>query len=193
MERLIRYLLPFLSLWALYAIFDFFSRNGFFALLQQSIKDRTLPETEEPLKTDITGLRFLDEFLASLTPFFWPAINGSMPGLSLHVLNFLGALAAAWVLVYLESLRVANQYRLVMLWVWSPLVFQCLCARLLEVTEEDPDSVQCLNIWHDGSDNVLCTDDADLSYTPSLHVTNRISTLSGQYCYFSAQTKSHTI
>jgi hypothetical protein len=115
MEKLIKFILPFLSLWAVFAIFDFFYRNSFIALLQQSFTDRTLPETEEPLRTDIIGLRFPDEILAFLTHLYWPATDGSMPGLSLHGLNFLGAGAASWVLVFLESLRVAYQYRLVML------------------------------------------------------------------------------
>ncbi len=115
MERLIKYVLPFLSLWAAYAIFEFSSRNGFFGLLQEAIRDHALPETEEPLSTDITGLRFLDEILASVIPFFWPVTDGNMPGLSLHGVNFLGAVAASWVLIYLESLRVANQYRFVAL------------------------------------------------------------------------------
>ncbi|KLJ13428.1 hypothetical protein EMPG_11618 [Blastomyces silverae] len=110
----IRYLLPLLSLFAVYSIFIFSYQNGFISMLQHVIADGVLPETDERLRTDITGVPALDQLLANLIPFFWPAVDGSSPSATLYGLKFSGAIGGLWSLVLLETFRTRNKSFLVL-------------------------------------------------------------------------------
>lgn len=100
--------LPLLSVFALYAIFYFAEINGLNHLAQGAITAKTLPGTNEPLRTIYTGIEPVDNVLAALTTFFWPATDGSNPTLTLHSIAFSGTFGAAWTLVTLESWRRGN-------------------------------------------------------------------------------------
>ncbi|KAL1955690.1 hypothetical protein VTO42DRAFT_8162 [Malbranchea cinnamomea] len=104
-----------LSAWAVYAIFVFSVRNGFFAQLQHAIDTRSIPPSEVSLQSKYTGILALDELLLRLVPFFLAIVDGSSPGLSLHSFNFTGALAGLWTLVCLESSRKGNRGKLIAL------------------------------------------------------------------------------
>lgn len=111
----IRLVLPLLALFAIYALFVFSTLNGFFFLLQNSIANRKLPDCDEPLRTNYTGIGYLDYVLTNLGPFFWPAISGNSPGMSVYLLGLLGPVGAAWVLLNLEGWRRGNAGKLVAL------------------------------------------------------------------------------
>jgi hypothetical protein len=102
--------LPLLSVFALYAIFYFAEINGLNHLAQEAITAKTLPGTNEPLRTVYTGIAPVDNVLAALTTFFWPATDGSNPTLTLHSIAFSGTFGAAWTLVTLESWRRGNAW-----------------------------------------------------------------------------------
>lgn len=102
--------LPLLSVFALYAIFYFAEINGLNHLAQGAITAKTLPGTNEPLRTIYTGIEPVDNVLAALTTFFWPATDGSNPTLTLHSIAFSGTFGAAWTLVTLESWRRGNAW-----------------------------------------------------------------------------------
>ncbi|KAL2391327.1 hypothetical protein RJ035_000363 [Blastomyces gilchristii] len=104
----IRYLLPLLSIFAVYSIFIFAHRNGFISMLQHAIADGILPETDERLRTDITGVHALDQLFANLIPFFWPVVDGGSPSATLYGLKFSGAIGSLWSLVLLETFRAGN-------------------------------------------------------------------------------------
>ncbi|OJD19282.1 hypothetical protein AJ78_00731 [Emergomyces pasteurianus Ep9510] len=78
-------------------------------MLQKTIADGTLPETDERLRKDLTGVDALDQLLANLIPFFWPLVDGSSPTTSLYGLNFAGAIGGLWSLVLLETFRTGNK------------------------------------------------------------------------------------
>jgi hypothetical protein len=105
-----RVVLPLLSAFALYAIFYFAEINGLNRLAFEAIATKTLPGTNEPLRTVYTGIAPVDEVLAALTIFFWPATDGSNPTLTLHSVAFSGTFGAAWMLVTLESWRRGNAW-----------------------------------------------------------------------------------
>jgi hypothetical protein len=116
MTGLIKYSLPLLSAWAIYSIFFFSYANGFIELLQQTIANGILPGTKnQPLKTSFTSIAAVDRMLTSVTPFFWPLIDGSNPGASLYTFAIGGSIASTWILVYLESVRNGNSFRLISL------------------------------------------------------------------------------
>lgn len=84
--------------------------NGLNHLAQGAITAKTLPGTNEPLRTIYTGIEPVDNVLAALTTFFWPATDGSNPTLTLHSIAFSGTFGAAWTLVTLESWRRGNAW-----------------------------------------------------------------------------------
>lgn len=110
---LAKFLLPLFSAFALYAIFHFSTENGLFKLVESAVRAKTIPGTDEPLRTVYTGIERLDRTLTTLTVFFWPVADGSRPGLSLHSICFSSALGSAWVLVFLESWRRVNRRTIV--------------------------------------------------------------------------------
>ncbi|ODH40897.1 hypothetical protein ACO22_01496 [Paracoccidioides brasiliensis] len=124
--KAIQYLLPFTFIFAIYAIAIFGQQNGFLGMLDQNVENGTLPETDERLRTTFTGVHAVDHLLTTLVSFFWPVVDGSSPSLSLHGLNFAGALGALWVLILLESFRPGNKARLVLYPVIFGLLFQLI-------------------------------------------------------------------
>lgn len=113
MTSLIKLTLPLLCIYTIYALFIFSERNGLFPLIREAIESRTLPTGRNgngtvPLRTIFTGNKPLDHGLASIAPFFWPAIDGSTPELSLYALEVAGSFGAAWVLVTMEGWRTGN-------------------------------------------------------------------------------------
>ncbi|KAI9923932.1 hypothetical protein ASPWEDRAFT_170432 [Aspergillus wentii DTO 134E9] len=105
-----KYILPLFSVFALYSIFHFSGTNGLRGLIKESIASNTLPESNDALRTVYTGFEPLDEILTILTTFFWPAISGIKPELTLHAVAFSGTFGSAWVLVTLESWRRGNAW-----------------------------------------------------------------------------------
>ncbi|KAB8258589.1 hypothetical protein BDV32DRAFT_151213 [Aspergillus pseudonomiae] len=103
-------LLPSLSLFALYAIFYYADINGLRALGEQCVASKTLPGTNEPLRTIYTGIEPIDHLLTTLTAFFWPTTDGSNPTLFLHSVAFSGTFGSAWVLITLEAWRQGNAW-----------------------------------------------------------------------------------
>ena len=103
-------LLPSLSLFALYAIFYYADINGLRALGEQYVASKTLPGTNEPLRTIYTGIEPIDHLLTTLTAFFWPTTDGSNPTLFLHSVAFSGTFGSAWVLITLEAWRQGNAW-----------------------------------------------------------------------------------
>ncbi|KAF7126248.1 hypothetical protein CNMCM5793_002743 [Aspergillus hiratsukae] len=120
-----RLVLPLLSVFALYAIFYFAEINGLNRLAFEAISAKTLPGTNEPLRIVYTGIARVDEVLAALTIFFWPATDGSNPTLTLHSVAFSGTFGAAWTLVTLESWRRGN--------VWTIAAFPMMFGLLAQV------------------------------------------------------------
>lgn len=100
--------LPCLSISVFYAIFYYAKINGLQALAEACIASRTLPGSDEPLRTVYTGVGKLDEVLTTLTTFFWPLTDGSRPGLLLHSVAFAGSFGSAWILISMESWRRGN-------------------------------------------------------------------------------------
>jgi hypothetical protein len=118
MAMIMKYILPLLSLFALYATFFFSHANGSLELSHNSIESGHLPDlTKEPLRTVYTGIEPIDRILVILGTFFWPAFDGSNPSLTLHSICFAGAFGSAWVLVMLEAWRRGNAWSIVALYV----------------------------------------------------------------------------
>lgn len=117
-----KYILPLCSAFALYAIFFFSYQNGLHELGLKSVESGVLPGLNEPLRTVYTGVPKIDELLTVLTTFFWPAMDGSNPGLMLHTIGFSGTFGAAWILVTLESWRRGNSWTIAALYVFYRLI-----------------------------------------------------------------------
>ncbi|KAL1852238.1 hypothetical protein Plec18167_006052 [Paecilomyces lecythidis] len=110
---LVKYILPALSAFAVYAIWSFSRDNGLFELIDKSILAKTLPGTKEPLRTIYSGVEAIDNMLTILGAFFWTVFDGSNPSLTLQAINFSGSFGAAWVLVVVESWRKANSWSII--------------------------------------------------------------------------------
>ncbi|PGH08171.1 hypothetical protein GX51_01325 [Blastomyces parvus] len=110
----IRYLLPLVSLFGVYSIFVFARQNGLLSIIEHVGASGILPETDERLRTNITGVDALDRLLATLIPFFWPTADGSAPNLTFYGLKFSGAIGGLWSLVLLETFRTGNKSFLVL-------------------------------------------------------------------------------
>ncbi|KAL1962496.1 hypothetical protein VTN77DRAFT_9617 [Rasamsonia byssochlamydoides] len=166
----IRCALPLFSLIAIYAIIGFSSHNGLFFLIQDSIANKTLPGSDKPLRTSYTGIRYLDHVLTNLGPFFWPAITGDSPSMSVYLLGFLGSFGAAWVLLTLEGWRRGNTGKVVALQVflriechdWSGV--HCV----LGLTSRQP-----IYLRHPCANNHLRCYCSCLLYLAALHIQNR--------------------
>ncbi|KAJ9138202.1 hypothetical protein NKR23_g8629 [Pleurostoma richardsiae] len=90
-------------------------RNGFFALNDSLMAQRPLllpqPGPPLPMRTRYTALAPLDAHLSGLLMFFWPAVTGELPALSLFAVYMAGQIVPAHALVMLEGLRGANRGR----------------------------------------------------------------------------------
>lgn len=114
MASQLKYFVPLGIPLTLTTMFYFSQKNGFLPAIQSMTEARMVPGGE-PLMANMTGIRLADDILCAFIPFFYTAVDGSTPNLSLHTANFGGALAGIWFLIVLESMRVGNQGRLVAL------------------------------------------------------------------------------
>lgn len=114
MASRLKYFAPLGAPLAGITMFYFSHKNGFLPSIQNMTASRIVPGGER-LKADMTGIHFIDETLCAFIPFFYPAVDGSAPNLSLHTANFAGAVAAIWFLIIFESIRAGNRGRLVAL------------------------------------------------------------------------------
>lgn len=115
--KMMKIVLPLLSVTTLYAAFYFAYINGLHGLALKSIESRTLPGRSDPLRTVYTEVPLIDRLLTALTVFFWPAADGSNPTLTLHSVGFAGTFGSAWILLTLESWRRGNAWTIVALYV----------------------------------------------------------------------------
>lgn len=123
MITIVKYTLPIILLFGIYAIFIFSSRNGLFTLLDDAIYSRTMPGGNGLIKTNLTGIKALDEnLLIHLNAFFLRVVDGNAPDLSLYAFAFTGSFGAAWILITVEGWRRGNAGTLMGLYVsWLPL------------------------------------------------------------------------
>ncbi|KAJ9223023.1 hypothetical protein DTO271D3_623 [Paecilomyces variotii] len=109
MTTTIKYILPLIFFLGVYTIFIFSSRNSLFTLLDDAIYSRTMPGGDGPIKTNLTGIKALDEgLLIHLNAFFLRVVDGSAPDLSLYAFSFTGSFGAAWILITVEAWRKGN-------------------------------------------------------------------------------------
>lgn len=123
MTTTIKYILPLISFLGVYTIFIFSSRNGLFTLLDDAIYSRTMPAGDGPIKTNLTGIKALDEgLLIHLNAFFLRVVDGSAPDLSLYAFSFTGSFGAAWILITVEAWRKGNAGTLMASYVFRPVL-----------------------------------------------------------------------
>jgi hypothetical protein len=91
------------------ALWKFASDNGTFSLMHQWALQNRLPGTGEVYATEFTRLRWLDNYLKSLTTMFWPMVNGTQLSSSLMCFYFAGQGIVAWILTVLEGQRRLNR------------------------------------------------------------------------------------
>ena len=91
--------------------------NGTIDTINKAAKapNPVLLDSSEPMREGWTGIGPLDEQLRVLLGFFWPIFEGNLPTLGFLSLQFYGQLIAIWMLLLVESFRVANAWRLVSL------------------------------------------------------------------------------
>lgn len=107
--------LPLLAVAGFCGTLKFGSDNGLFKLIGGGIANKTISGTDIPLRTHWTGVSPVDSAIAGMISFFWPILDGSMPELSLSTLHFYGQFLSIWMLLYVESLRPGNSWKLVSL------------------------------------------------------------------------------
>lgn len=98
-------LLLSLSAYASYALMVFSTRNGLFELVSKSSSNNFLS------RIAFTGVTSIDHRVDILATFFWPLVDGSLPGASLHCVCFAGQGIALWTLTVMEGLRRGNRWR----------------------------------------------------------------------------------
>ncbi|KAL1875629.1 hypothetical protein Plec18167_005565 [Paecilomyces lecythidis] len=68
-----------------------------------------MPGGDGPIKTNLTGIKTLDEnLLIHLNAFFLRVVDGKAPDLSLYAFAFTGSFGAAWILITVEGWRKGN-------------------------------------------------------------------------------------
>ncbi len=97
-----------LGIFGYIALHHFGNANGFFDLVNASIANGLYAQTFVPNKC-LNGVA--NFFLA----FFWPAVDGKHPGLSLACYVFAGQWIAGWTLIIMEGYRAGNQGRAISL------------------------------------------------------------------------------
>ncbi|KAI4152269.1 MAG: hypothetical protein LQ340_003016 [Diploschistes diacapsis] len=107
----LQFILINLSLFAVYAIWGLFGRNGAGELLNAFKENGNLPASNIPIKTVYTGIPQLDGLFVTLNTFFWQVIDGSAPTLSLQSFQFAGQVWGLWALIMLEGVRAGNKGR----------------------------------------------------------------------------------
>ena len=109
--------LLFFSAAAFYAVWYIFMHNGSTDQLEHVLKvgPRTLPGTQEPIKTVYTGIPAIDKQLTILVMVFWEQVDGSSPSNSLFCFHFAMQTACGWGLLMIESLRRGHRWRMISL------------------------------------------------------------------------------
>jgi hypothetical protein len=99
------------SVWAVYVLWIVPYQNGLLKSLIDLQKPGTyLPGTKMvPMRHHYTGIKPLDNQIAMMVAFFWPALDGSRVDVSLVFLEIVTQAMATWVLVTIESVRVGNK------------------------------------------------------------------------------------
>ena len=102
---------------SIYTTWYLFYNNGT-AELMEKVRDvgpRTLPGSNEALKTTYVGIGWIDNQLTLLTLFFWETVDGARPAASLFSFMFAGQGAAAWTILSTEGRRFGNHWKVVSL------------------------------------------------------------------------------
>lgn len=96
---------------AIYSLLIVPTYNGFFpALMSLKEPGATLPGFPPvPVHLNYTGIRFLDETIAPMIGFFWPAFDGTRADVSLLAFVLIGQFTAAWILIAVETWRVGQK------------------------------------------------------------------------------------
>lgn len=91
--------------------------NGTLDLMTQTLHhgSHLLPGTKAPLKQAFTGVNRIDHQLTVMVLFFWEQVDGSLPNASLFCFMFAGEAVAIWILIYVESQRLGNRWKVVSL------------------------------------------------------------------------------
>jgi hypothetical protein len=99
------------GVWAIYTLWIVPYQNGLLTSLIDLQKPGTfLPGTKMvPTRHYYTGIKTLDNQIATMVAFFWPALDGTRVDVSLVFLEIVTQAMATWVLVTIESLRVGNK------------------------------------------------------------------------------------
>ncbi|EXJ91286.1 hypothetical protein A1O1_04396 [Capronia coronata CBS 617.96] len=110
-------LLIFLSLCGFWTLWVFPYQNGLLAILgRQSEPGAVIPgPTPAPMKQTYTGIGVVDRQLTTLVSFFYTAIDGNRADVSLSFLYLGGQVLSAWVLIMIESLRVGNEKKFILM------------------------------------------------------------------------------
>lgn len=77
-------------------------------------RDDLDPAATAPMKQTYTGIGPIDKQLTTLVSFFYTAVDGNRADVSISFLALGGQVLAAWVLIYIESLRVGNQGKFIL-------------------------------------------------------------------------------
>jgi hypothetical protein len=88
------------------ALHHFGNTNGFFRLLEAAISNGVYAEW-------FTSSKSLNDTANFFLAFFWPAIDGKHPGLSLACFAFVGQWVAGWTLIAMEAYRAGNRGRVI--------------------------------------------------------------------------------
>lgn len=122
-RRLNLFLLPLLSISAIYCCWFLSIRNGLFRqikeIFEQEHDERRFPGTREPFVQVYTSMRPLDKQLTTLVAFFAPVVQRSNPPLDLFAFWTFGQFAAVWSLMFMESLRQGNKNTIINWYVLS--------------------------------------------------------------------------
>jgi hypothetical protein len=96
------------------ALHGFGERNTFIPQLTAHIEKGQLPMptswtgSTESIPESFTGVGPVDNLLKGVLVFFWPAVDGQNPGLSLFGFLFGGQGVAMWTITMLEGWRAGN-------------------------------------------------------------------------------------
>ncbi|CAG8234361.1 unnamed protein product [Penicillium salamii] len=108
-----KYIFLLLSVLVFYANTQFVHNSGIRVLIRDAIVSKTLPGSNNVLKTVFTGIARVDRELMILTSFFYPAADGQNATLLLHIVGFSGSFASAWALVTMEAWRSGNRWKII--------------------------------------------------------------------------------
>lgn len=102
-----------LSLGGCLTLWGFSYTNGLLQILTEHCEPAAQQlSTTGPKRTVYTGIGPVDGQLTTLITFFYTAIDGNRPDVSMVGLDFVGQIIATWMLMVLESLRKGNRGKL---------------------------------------------------------------------------------